>query len=102
MAAELHLYSAIVVMGLFLNTAGKLSMVKRIQRNFRFVSSPDPKMSVELYDDYNMSLQLAKDCVEETPVIAYQKRAKFFRSFLPVSYTHLALTNHGKMGFTKT
>ncbi len=85
MTSQVHLYSSLAVAGLFLNTAGKLSLVRRIHRNFHFVISPEPKSGVMLYDDHNTSLQLAKGCVADTPVIAYQKKVKFFRRFLNLS-----------------
>lgn len=83
---SVHLYSTLAVTALFLNTAGKLSMINRISRNFHFISSSEQKSSVELYDDYNTSLQLAKGCVTDTPMIAYQCKAKFFKHFLKNSY----------------
>lgn len=86
MSGSIHLYSALAVGALFLNTAGKLSMITRINRNFHFISSPEPKQSVELYDDYNTALQMAKGCVTDTPVIAYQCKTKFFKHFLNNSY----------------
>lgn len=86
MNGSIHLYSVLAAGALFLNTAGKLSMIKRINCNFRFISSPEPKNSVELYGDYNTSLQMAKGCVADTPVIAYQSKTKFLKNFLKNSY----------------
>lgn len=83
---QLHLYAALAALGLFLNSAGKLSMVRRIRANFRFLTSPEPKMSVELFDDYNTALQLAKGCVVGEPLIAFQRKTGFFRNFLRSSY----------------
>lgn len=83
---QLHLYAVLAALGLFLNSAGKLSMVRRIRANFRFLISPEPKMGVELFDDYNTALQLAKGCVVGEPLIAYQRKTGFFRNFLRNSY----------------
>lgn len=83
---QLHLYAVLAALGLFLNSAGKLSMVRRIRANFRFLASPEPKMAVELYDDYNTALQLAKGCVIGEPLIAYQRKTGFFRNYLRNSY----------------
>ena len=84
--AQLHLYAVLAALGLFLNTAGKLSMVRRIRSNFKFLASPEQKMGVELFDDYNTALQLAKGCVMGEPIIAYQKKTDFFKNFLRNSY----------------
>lgn len=86
MNSDIHLYSVLAVGGLFLNTAGKVSMVRRISRNFHFIASPEPKLGVELFDDHNTALQLAKGCVADAPVIAYQRKTKFFKHFLHNSY----------------
>lgn len=84
--AQIHLYPVLAVGGLFLNSAGKLSMVRRIGCNFHYIASPGQKLGVELFDDYNTALQLAKGCVADTPVIAYQRKTGFFKHFLRNSY----------------
>lgn len=85
-AASLHLYAPLAVLALFLNTLGKLSMVKRITKNFRFVASPDRKMAVHLLDDHNTALQMTRGYVEDAPVVAYQTRTGFLKNFLRISY----------------
>ena len=86
LSSGIRLYSALACAALFLNTAGKLVMAKRIARNFRFVSSPARKSAVLLYDDYNNALRLSKGCVVGPPVIAYQKKTDFLKRFLRLSY----------------
>ena len=82
----LHLYGVLLAAILFVNSAGKLCMIRRIHSNFRFVTSREQKYSVRLFDDYNTSLKMAKDAVAEKPVIAYQCRAGFLKRFLELSY----------------
>ena len=84
---NLHLYTVLAVIALFFNSAGKLHMAKRIDKNFRFVASPDQKRSVQIFDDHNTALQMAKGCVMETPVIAYQSKTNFLKHFLRLSYS---------------
>ncbi len=83
---SLHLYSALVVMALFLNTGGKVSLLKRINKNFAYVAAPDQKQSIQIFDDHNTSLQMAKGCVMDAPVIAFQKKTNFLKHFLRLSY----------------
>ena len=85
--AGLHLYAAVASALLFVNAAGKLTMIRRIHSNFRFVTSREQKYGVQLYDDYNTSLKMTKDCVAEKPLVAYQCRAGFLKRFLELSYT---------------
>ncbi len=82
----LHLYSSLVAFILFLNTAGKMSLVTRINKNFKFVSAPEQKQSVQLFDDHNTALQMAKGCVIDAPAIAYQTKTNFLKHFLRLSY----------------
>ncbi|MBW7572757.1 HAD family hydrolase [Caproiciproducens faecalis] len=82
----LHLYSVLVVMALFLNTVGKFSFARRIDRNFHFIAAPDQKQAVQIFDDHNTALQMASGCVVDAPVIAYQTKANFLKHFLSLSY----------------
>jgi len=81
-----HLYTPLAVFALFLNTAGKFSMARRIFSNFRCLCTKGCKYAVHLYDDYNMALRLAGDCVLGEPHIAYQTESSFLRHFLKISY----------------
>lgn len=85
-AGGLHLYSVLVVMALFLNTVGKLSLARRIDRNFHFVAAPDQKQAVQIFEDHNTALQMASGCVMDAPVIAFQSKTNFLKHFLSLSY----------------
>lgn len=85
-SGALHVYAPLAAIALFLNTAGKLSMMKRIEKNFRFVSAPEEKHSVQLFDDHNTALQMAGDAVMDAPVLAYQTKTNFLKNFLHLSY----------------
>ena len=86
------MYAVVLSAILFVNAAGKLTMIRRIHSNFRFVTSREQKYSVRLYDDHNTALKMAKDCVAETPVIAYQCKTGFLKRFLELSYTPTPLS----------
>ena len=83
---KLHLYAVVLSAILFVNAAGKLTMIRRIHSNFRFVTSKEQKYAVLAYDDYNTSLKMTKDSVVEKPLIAYQCKAGFLKRFLELSY----------------
>ena len=84
---KLHLYAAVLTSILFVNAAGKLTMLRRIHSNFRFITSREQKYCVRTYDDYNTSLKMTKDVVAEKPLVAYQCRAGFLKRFLELSYS---------------
>lgn len=83
---RLHLYAVVLSAILFMNAAGKLTMIRRIHSNFRFVSSREQKYAVRTYDDYNTALKMTKDRVAEKPLIAYQCKTGFLKRFLELSY----------------
>lgn len=83
---KIHLYAGIAAGILFLNTLGKLTMVRRIHSNFRFVASREQKYAVRIFDDYNTSLKLAGSSVVSQPAIAYQQKTGFLKRFLQISY----------------
>lgn len=85
-AGQIHLYSGVAAAILFMNTLGKVTMIRRIQTNFRFVASRENKYAVRICDDYNDSLRLAGSTVVNQPTVAYQQKVDFLKRFLQISY----------------
>lgn len=81
-----HLYAVVLTAVLFVNAVGKLTMLRRIHSNFRFVTSREQKYAVRLYDDHNTALQMTQDVVAEQPLVAYQRKTNFLKRFLELSY----------------
>lgn len=86
MLGKIHLYAVVLTAILFINAAGKLTMIRRIHSNFRFVSSKEDKYAVKLYDDYNTALKMTKNSATENPALAYQTKTGFLKRFLELSY----------------
>ena len=84
---ELHLYSVIICAALFLNTLGKWTLVRRVNKNFHYITSPDKKYSVEKFNDHNTALQMAEGVTLDSPEIAYQQEADSLKHFLRLSYS---------------
>ncbi len=82
-----RLYAPLAVFALSLNSAGKLSMAKRINRNFHFITSSGQKYAVQTFDDYNTAIQFTKEFGIPDPKIAYQSKAGFLEHFLEHSYS---------------
>lgn len=82
----LHLYAVVLTGALCINAAGKLTMIRRIHSNFRFVTSREQKYAVQLFDDHNTALKMTKNVVADKPVVAYQAKTGFLRRFLEISY----------------
>lgn len=69
---QLHLYSVIVCGALFLNTLGKLLLVRRVNKNFHYVTSPDK------------NIQLI-NLMTITPLCRWQRALHSTRRKLPIS-----------------
>lgn len=85
-SGQIHLYAGVAAAILFMNTLGKVTMIRRIQSNFRFVASRENKYAVRICDDYNDSLRLAGSTVVSQPTVAYQQKVSFLKRFLQISY----------------
>lgn len=86
MPSDAFLYSVLAVCALFLNTAGKFSMEKRIFKNFKYITSRGKKYAVQIFSDHNTALKLSHGCVIGEPRIAYETEAGFLKNFLYFSY----------------
>lgn len=81
-----HMYAAVLAAVLFVNAVGKLTMLRRIHSNFRFITSREQKYAVKMYEDHNTALQMTRDVVAEQPLVAYQCKTGFLKRFLELSY----------------
>ena len=84
--SDCRLYSSLAVLALCLDSAGRLSAAKRLLRNFRFLTSPEEKYAVQVFDDYNTAIQMTSTLSAAGPKIAYQTKAGFLTHFLKHSY----------------
>ena len=72
--------------GLLFNTLGKLLMIVRAKRNFRFISGDSVKYSTQLIDDDATSSAFTKGVVNEVPCLAAMRKTEFLTDFLRSSY----------------
>ena len=82
-----HSYSfvPIAIAGLMFNTLGKLMMVIRAKRNFRFVSGDSAKYSASVVEANAASL-LTKGVAVELPCLAAMRKTELLTDFLKSSY----------------
>ena len=84
--AALTLYGALAATAMLFNALGKLSMISRIQKNFKIIASDRPKRAVLLADDENFAREYLKGATRR-PAIAYAAKCEFFTDFLALSYS---------------
>lgn len=82
-----YIYSFIAVLGLFFNTVGKLSIVSRVRRNFKLVSSNYDKYQAYIVKNHKSLTRLFNGISIELPNACTQVKAGFLSRFLDYSYS---------------
>lgn len=83
---SLSVYGCLATLGLFLNSWGKLIMVRRIYSNFKFVAYPETKHVVKIISDESFAEKLCRGMGLQKSIIAYDKPVGFLSNFLRLSY----------------
>lgn len=83
--SQAYTYVPLAVAGLMFNTLGKLTMIKRAKRNFRFVSGDSAKYSSIIVEDEAASA-LTKGIAGSVPVLAAMRKTELLTDFLKSSY----------------
>lgn len=73
------------IAGLMFNTLGKLMMITRAKRNFRFISGDSAKYSALIVDEQPASA-LTRGVVTELPCLAAMRKTELLTDFLKNSY----------------
>ena len=83
---SLTFYSALAALSMLFNALGKLSMISRIQANFKIISSDKQKKAVILANDDSFTREYLKGATRR-PSIAISAKCDFFTDFLALSYS---------------
>ncbi len=83
----IHLYAVILTGIFFVNAAGKITMIRRIHSNFRFVNSHEQKYAVKVFGDHNTAIKMIENSPTDKPVLTYQVKTGFLKRFLELSYS---------------
>lgn len=84
---QLNLYYAIAALTMLFASIGRLSMLSRIQANFRVVSSKLPKKGVMAVESSGFCYDIAMEEGTTKPTISYAAKADFFTDFLSLSFS---------------
>lgn len=57
---DLSLYANLAVLALLLNAWGKLTLVRRVKLNFKFICSPDEKYAAKIYNDRESAVEMCR------------------------------------------
>ncbi len=82
-----HIYTAAAMLGLLFNALGKLMIISRTERNFKYVSGEYDKYAITMVDDEETALKFTKRSVNEYPCLAAMKKTEFVKDFIGNSYS---------------
>lgn len=80
------IYLSTALVGLMFNTIGKIYMISRAKRNFKFVSGDSQKYYAEVIDGEERVSALTRAVGDRLPVIAAMRKTEFLTDFLKSSY----------------
>ncbi len=84
---QLEVFPAIAAGAMLLNACGKLLMVNRMLRNFKFVSSDKTKYSAQKIEDEAFAWELCRGLNIDDAQVLVSRPAKFLTNFLEYSYS---------------
>lgn len=83
-----HVYVPVAIASLLFNTIGKLCIVKRTQRSFKFVSGSSDKYAVFHVDDEETAQSFTRGALNDFPNLASMRKTEFLSEFLKTSYAN--------------
>ncbi len=84
---RVHLFIPAAIIGLLVNTVGKLLIVSRTERNFRYVAGGYSKYAVMHIDDENVAGKFTKGALNDFPSLSTSRKTEFVTDFIKNSYS---------------
>ncbi len=82
-----NVYICAAVIGLLVNTLGKLLIVTRTERNFEYVSGGYSKYAVMHIDDEDVAAKFTKGALTDFPSLTTARKTEFVSDFIKNSYS---------------
>ena len=83
-----HIYMSVAILGLLFNTLGKLLIVNRTERNFRYVAGEYDKFAVTNVLNEDIASKFTKGALlNDFPELATMRKTEFNNNFLEHSYS---------------
>lgn len=92
-----NLYMSVAILGLLFNTLGKLLIVNRTLRNFRYVAGEFDKYALNNVTNEDVAVKFTKGSVNDFPELVSMRRTEFNENFLKNSYSTDAADRFCKM-----
>lgn len=85
--SRVHIYISIAIVSLLFNTLGKLLIVSRTERNFKYVSGEFDKYALFNIHDEEIATKFTKGALNDFPALSSIKKTEFVNDFLKNSYS---------------
>ena len=86
-AENIHIYMPVGILALFINSVGKLLIIRRAARNFRFVSKNFDRHGVTYVTDEDRAERITRGTLGDFPILASMRRTDFLTDFLRYTYS---------------
>lgn len=84
---HVHLYISVSILGLLINTVGKLLIISRTERNFRYISGGYSKYAAMHIDDEDVAGKFTKGALNDFPSLSTSRKTEFVSDFIKNSYS---------------
>lgn len=81
-----YIFIPVALVGLLFNTLGKLSMISRARKNFRFISADENRYYADIIEGESEVGAFTKGVVTQLPVLAAMRKTEYLTDFLRKSY----------------
>ena len=82
-----HVYTSAAIFGLVFNTLGKLMIVKKTERNFRFAAGDYERYALVNINDEDIASKFTKGALNDFPELAAMRKTEFVNDFMKNSYS---------------
>lgn len=83
----IHIYMPVGILSMLFNSIGKLLILKRAKRNFKFVSQNFERHAVVYVRDEERAERLTRGTLGDFPILASMRKTDFLTDFLRYSYS---------------
>jgi Cu+-exporting ATPase len=82
-----HAYVSAAILALIVNTIGKLLIITRTERNFKYISGGYSKYAAMHIDNEDVAAKFTKGALTDFPSLATARKTEFVRDFINNSYS---------------
>ena len=84
---NIHIYMPVGILALLINSLGKLLIIRRAARNFKFVSKNFDRHGVTYVRDEDRAERITRGTLGDFPILASMRRTDFLTDFLRYTYS---------------